>query len=51
MSEPKHKSEAQFYREILELIASAKRKTKARGLANSALTFWDQMQKERKRKK
>lgn len=40
-------SEAQFYRKQLELIAEDKRKTRARRLAESALTFWDQMQKEK----
>lgn len=42
----KPEREAAFYRQQLELICKDKRKTRARRLAESALMFWDQMQKE-----
>lgn len=43
----KFTSEAKFYRELLEQIASARRNTIAKRLADSGLMFWDQMQKEK----
>lgn len=40
------KREAAFYRQQLELICQDPRRTRARRLAESALTFWDSMQQE-----
>lgn len=37
--------EAVFYRKVLEQISQDKRNTRAKSLANSALTFWDEMEK------
>lgn len=41
-----NKRESVFYRETLEQITQDPRKTRARRLAESALMFWDSMQKE-----
>jgi hypothetical protein len=42
------KREAAFYREQLELIAADKRKTRAQCIAWSALSFWDELQIDRR---
>jgi glycine/D-amino acid oxidase-like deaminating enzyme len=42
--------EAAFYREQLQLIADGQRNTRERRLARSALTFWDEMDAQRRRK-
>jgi len=42
--------EAAFYREQLQLIADGRRNTRERRLAKSALTFWDEIDAQRKRK-
>ena len=39
-----------FYREQLEIIANDKRRTSGQRLAKSALTFWDAIQAEAKKK-
>jgi hypothetical protein len=45
------KREARFYREQLELICKDSRKTRARRLAESALTFWDSLKAEAAKRK
>jgi len=45
------KREARFYREQLELICKESRKTRARRLAESALTFWDSLKAEAAKRK
>jgi len=40
-----------FYRELLESICQEGRKTRARRLAESGLMFWDQMQKEKSKRR
>lgn len=40
---------AAFYRKTLEQICEDKRNTRAKRLASSALTFWDEMQKAKLR--
>lgn len=37
-----------FYRSLLEQIASDRRRTRARRIAESGLVFWDQIYKESK---
>ena len=39
--------ESAFYRHVLKQIASAKRRTLEKRLAESALAFWDQMQRRK----
>lgn len=41
------RGEAKFYRDLLEQISSAKRKTMAQRLAASGLLFWDSITKEK----
>jgi len=43
--------ESRFYREQLELICKDSRKTRARRLAESALTFWDSLKAEAAKRK
>jgi uncharacterized protein YbaR (Trm112 family) len=45
------KREAAFYREQLELICKDHRRTRARRLAESALTFWDSLKAEAAKRK
>lgn len=42
--------EKAFYRELLQQIAQDSRKTRARRLAESGLTFWDAMREEKARR-
>jgi hypothetical protein len=44
---PSASSAEKFYRQLLEQIASENRKTRGRRLAESGLTFWDSMQREK----
>ena len=44
------KREAAFYRKTLEQVCDDTRNTRAKRLASSALTFWDQMQKAKHQK-
>lgn len=41
--------EAKFYRKLLQQIAEDKRNTRAKRLASSGLTFWDQLQIEKRK--
>lgn len=45
-SAPFPKTAEAFYRELLEQIAADPRRTRARRLAESGLTFWDSMREE-----
>ena len=44
-------SEMTHYRELLEQITQDNRKTRARRLAESGLTFWDAMMEEKQKAK